>query len=137
MKYRQLTRDEIEADHPFYNLPDNYEGLEMPDNGVINVPQFTLSRYQLCLENGVHLRQYADVKRIEPKGDTDDEWNVIVAMGEDKTSGFVPVITTVSAKKIAITCGAFVNHILGPSFGFTLDLSIWEMVWEFPPLFLI
>lgn len=38
MKYRQLTRDEIEADHPFYNFPDKYAGLEMPDNKVINVP---------------------------------------------------------------------------------------------------
>ena len=31
------------------------------------------------------------------------------------------------AHKVAITAGAFVNHILKPSFGLELDLKIWEM----------
>lgn len=32
------------------------------------------------------------------------------------------------AKKIIITSGVYVNHVLTQSFGFSLDLGIWEMV---------
>ncbi|KAL7620468.1 hypothetical protein AAE478_009463 [Parahypoxylon ruwenzoriense] len=32
------------------------------------------------------------------------------------------------AKKIIIASGAYVNHVLRPSFGLSLDLDIWEMV---------
>ena len=30
--------------------------------------------------------------------------------------------------KIALTMGAYANHVLYPSFGFSLNLNIWEMV---------
>ncbi|KAF9473298.1 FAD/NAD(P)-binding domain-containing protein [Pholiota conissans] len=128
MAYRRLTHGEIQAENPFYNLPDNYIGLDIPDNGVINVPLLTSSLYNLCVKYGVHLHQYADAKRIEVKtSDPKGEWIVTVEMGNPRGHGFAPVPHQTIAKKIAITCGAFVNHILAPSFNFTLDLTIWEM----------
>ncbi|KAF8965477.1 FAD/NAD(P)-binding domain-containing protein [Flammula alnicola] len=128
MSFKKLSRDEIQAENPFQNLPDNYEALDIVDNGVINVPLLTSSLYGLCVKYGVQLKQYAEVKRIQVKDShLVDEWRVYVEMGSDKGSSVVPTLQRTDAKKIAITCGAFVNHILAPSFNFTLDLDIWEM----------
>ncbi|RDB24912.1 hypothetical protein Hypma_008041 [Hypsizygus marmoreus] len=127
MRYRRLTRDQIEEENPFQNLPDSWEGLDIDDNGVINVPLLTRSLYQLCEHYGVRFMQYADVKRIRPDLSTIDSWIVDVELGSDKGSSVAPAPYHASAPKIALTCGAYVNHVLYPSFNFTLNLSIWEM----------
>ncbi|KAF8178491.1 FAD/NAD(P)-binding domain-containing protein, partial [Pholiota molesta] len=127
MEYRQLTRDEIQAENPFYNLPANYVGLDIPDtNGVINVPLLMFSLHKLCVKHGVHLHQYANAKVIRVKEATKTEWLVTVKIGSP-LEGTPPITHFTTAKRVAITSGAYVNHILAPSFNFTLDINIWEM----------
>ncbi|EMD32512.1 hypothetical protein CERSUDRAFT_118551, partial [Gelatoporia subvermispora B] len=131
LEYTQLTRDEIEAHFPFQNLPDEWIGIDMPDNGVINVSLLVRTLYRLCEKLGVTLLQYADVKHIHPDERDPTLWRVQGLLGSDKGPSAVPRAFNFSARKIAITCGAFVNHVLYPSFGFSLNLEIWEMVFEY------
>jgi sarcosine oxidase / L-pipecolate oxidase len=130
MAYTELTRDQIEAQNPFHNLPDTWIGLDMPDNGVINVPHLTRSLYARCEKLGVTLVQYAEATHImpDPQSPGKDTWLVQGHIASEKGSSVAPTSFTVVAPKIAITCGAFVNHVLYPSFGFHFDLDIWEMV---------
>ncbi|KAF8594151.1 FAD/NAD(P)-binding domain-containing protein [Ceratobasidium sp. AG-I] len=120
MKYRKLNRDEIENENPFKELPDKWIGLDMEDNGVINVSLLLRKLFEMSKARGVNLVQYADVKKISPDPDAKDKWLV-------SGDSAVPEEFTVSTTKIAITPGAYVNHILAPSFGFKFDISIWEM----------
>lgn len=130
MKYTELNSEQIEAKHPFQNLPSSWKALEMPDNGVINVSLLTRTLYRLCKDLGVHLVQYAEATQIkpDPRKHAGAAWVIEGRLGSDKGTSFSPIPFSVGAQKIAITSGAFTNHVLYPSFNFTLDLDIWEMV---------
>jgi len=128
MHYRRLTRDEIEKENPFKDLPDNWKGLDMPDNGVINVSLLLRKLYEMSKALGADLVQYADVKKISPDPNTKDKWVVSGLLGTPEGDSVTPENFEVSTTKIAITAGAYVNHILAPSFPFKFDISIWEMV---------
>ncbi|KAF7177495.1 hypothetical protein CNMCM7691_005748 [Aspergillus felis] len=117
MKYEKLSKDNIEDRYPFRQLPDEYVGIHAPDNGVINVPLLVRTLYRLCRDKGASLKEYTHVRRLEPDG---QGWNICAT-----EKGF-PV--AYHARKIIITCGAYVNHILRPSFNVQLQLDIWEMV---------
>jgi sarcosine oxidase/L-pipecolate oxidase len=115
-----VTKNEIEAEHPFRNLPEKYKGLYAPDDGVINLPLLLRTLYRLAGSKGARLEQGTAVKSLEPAGADKSSWHLHVHRdGHD---------ITYNAKKIIITSGAYVNHILHPSFGIKLRLDIWEMV---------
>lgn len=128
MKYTVLDRDGIQATLPFQNLPEEWVGIDMPDNGYINVPLLLRTLHHLCHKHGVDLFDYATVKSIQPDLTKLTNW---VVQGERSSQNGASGLTTTfayGAKKIAITPGAYVNQILFPSFKFTLNVHIWEMV---------
>lgn len=130
MKYTKLDRDGVQQTLPFQNLPDNWAGIDMPDNGTINVPLLVRTLHRLCREHSVDLLEYATVERIRPD-DTrifpDAKWFVEGILGPKGGSAQGSAFAF-RTDKIALTSGAYTNHILFPSFGFTLKLDIWEMV---------
>ncbi|KDQ10964.1 hypothetical protein BOTBODRAFT_68286 [Botryobasidium botryosum FD-172 SS1] len=128
MKYTKLTRDEIQAQLPFQNLPDEWIGLDMVDNGCINVSKLLRELFTQCEKLGVDLEQYATVKKIYPDPSNSSRWRVAGLLGSEKGTSAQPEQFDIGASKIAITAGAYTNHILRPSFNFGFDLDIWEMV---------
>ena len=128
MKYRKLTRDEIEKENPFKELPEKWIGLDIADNGVINVSLLLRKLFEMSKALGVDLVQYADAKMIASDTDTKDKWLVSGLLGSPQGESIAPEQFQVLTTKIAITSGAYVNHILAPSFRFKLDITIWEMV---------
>ncbi|OBZ77765.1 hypothetical protein A0H81_02557 [Grifola frondosa] len=131
LKYTMLTKDDIETQYPFQNLPDRWEGIDMPDNGTINVSLLMRSLFRLCEKLGVDLVQYAAVQAIRPDQSDLSSWFVEGLQSTDKGDTLAPKHFSFKTHKVAITCGAFVNHVLYPSFGFTLDVDIWEMVYQY------
>ncbi|TBU23610.1 FAD/NAD(P)-binding domain-containing protein [Dichomitus squalens] len=134
MAYTILDRDGVEEKLPFQNLPDEWVGIDMPDNGCINVPLMLRTLTRLCREHRVDLFDYATVKRVRAdntKTYPSANWVVEGAMHGPKGASALARAFAFRADKIAITPGAYVNHILYPSFGFTLDVNIWEMVYEY------
>ncbi|KAI0076902.1 FAD/NAD(P)-binding domain-containing protein [Panus rudis PR-1116 ss-1] len=134
MKYTKLDRDGIQKNFPFQNLPDNWEGIDMPDNGCINVPLLLRTLHRLCHALGVVLFDYATVKQIFPdktKIYPPANWIIEGTMRGPKGASAYAQNFAFRTDKVAITPGAYVNHILYPSFGFTLDVNIWEMVYEY------
>ncbi|EGC33823.1 hypothetical protein DICPUDRAFT_56257 [Dictyostelium purpureum] len=128
MPYTLLTSKQIMEQYPFKNLPDYFQGIHAPDNGVINVPLLLRTLYRLSAAYGARLVQYADVKKITnnaTKGGVDVEFVLSNSEGE------VLETVTVHSAKAAITTNAFSNQVLQPSFGFKLDLNIWEMVYNY------
>lgn len=128
LKYTRLSREEIMNQHPFKDLPEPWVGIDMPDNGCINVNLLTRTLFRLCDEAGVDLVQYAEVQKIHPDPSAEERWIVSGSLSTEMGSDFAPTLFESSTTKIAITAGAFVNHVLFPSFGFTFDLNIWDMV---------
>ena len=114
-----MTAEQIEARYPFKNLDPKWVGLSAPDNGVINVQQLLRSLLSLAKDYGAKAKQHTKVERIVPSPEDHNIWQVHTTT-HDKSAVY-------SAKKIVITCGSYANHILKPSFGFSLDLDIWEM----------
>ncbi|KAI9924601.1 hypothetical protein MW887_006874 [Aspergillus wentii] len=117
MAYKKYTKADIERKYPFRNLPQNYEGIFAPDNGVINVPLLLRTLYRLAQGYGAKLQQHTFVKQLEPY---EDHW-IVQTLHHGKQEQH-------HARKIIITSGAYVNHILRPSFDIQLKLDIWEMV---------
>ncbi|OBZ77641.1 hypothetical protein A0H81_02549 [Grifola frondosa] len=89
------------------------------------------SLFELCKELGVDLVQYAAVQAIRPDQSDLSSWFVEGFQSTDKGDTLAPKHFSFKTFKVAITCGAFVNHVLYPSFGFTLDVDIWEMVYQY------
>jgi sarcosine oxidase/L-pipecolate oxidase len=117
-----VTRDEIEKEYPFKSLPEAWEGIFAPDNGVINVPLLVRTLARLAKDYGAHTQQYAEVRKLVPlKEDGKQIWKVETRVNGDDTVSF-------KARKIIIAAGAYTNHVVQPSFNFRLNLNIWEMV---------
>ncbi|KAI1088079.1 hypothetical protein F5B19DRAFT_29487 [Rostrohypoxylon terebratum] len=121
MSYKKLDAKEIEKRYPFKNLPEEWMGLYAPDNGIINVQLLLRTLLSLARDYGAEARQHTRVKRICPSEDDRNTWEVQAVRHEKDAAVF-------KAKKVIITSGSYVNHVLKPSFGISLDLDIWEMV---------
>ncbi|MCJ1381524.1 hypothetical protein MMC17_004635 [Xylographa soralifera] len=122
MAFKEYNKDEIEERYPFINLPETWQGLYAPDNGCINVQQLCRSLYRLAQDYGAHTHQYVSVTKIVPlQEDGRQLWEVFGTKHGSNDISF-------TAEKIVIACGAYVNHVVYPSFDFHLNLDIWEMV---------
>ncbi|RKL14521.1 hypothetical protein BFJ68_g6484 [Fusarium oxysporum] len=120
MSYKELTAEQIEEQYPFKNLDRKWIGLFAPDNGVINVQLLLRTLYSLAKDYGAQAKQHTQVKQLRPLESDKSIWEVH-AMVHDKEVKYL-------TKKIIITSGAYVNHVLKPSFSIGLRLDIWEMV---------
>jgi sarcosine oxidase/L-pipecolate oxidase len=118
MPYRRMSVQEIEHEYPFQGLPPNFVGVYAPDNGCINVPLVLRTLYRLALAEGATLQSHAQVTGLQV---TPDRVTVSVDVGEPEQF---------TASRCIITAGAYANHVLG-SLGLELNLSIWEMVYEY------
>src|ERR1700758_2457321 len=118
MNYRLLDAKQIMAQYPFRNLPSSFIAVFAPDNGCINVPQVLRSLYYLASGRGVKLRSNTAVREITLH---DDSLTIHADLG---TAG------SVTARRCIVTAGAYTNHVL-KSLGLQLELSIWEMVYEY------
>lgn len=114
-----MTAQEIQDRWPFKNLPDEWEGLYAPDNGVINVPLLLRSLLRLAKDYGADAKQHAEVTSVA-YDNSSSSWRVDALHRDKKKASF-------HATKIILASGAYVNHVLQPSFGVHLDLDIWEM----------
>lgn len=112
---------DIETRYPFRDLPCDWEGLYAPDNGVINVQLLLRTLLSLAKDYGAEAKQNTRVESINLSQDDNSTWEVHTTRHDTETIAF-------KTKKIVITSGAYVNHVLKPSFGISLDLDIWEMV---------
>lgn len=117
----QVSAAKIEAQYPFKNLNPNWTGVYAPDNGVINVQQLLRSLLSLAKDYGAQAKQHTAVKKIVPSKEDSSIWHVHTLSHSQSSAVY-------STKKIVITCGSYVNHVLKPSFDVSLDLQIWEMV---------
>ncbi|KAG8157375.1 hypothetical protein KVR01_012759 [Diaporthe batatas] len=124
MAYKKLKAGDIEERYPFKNLPGDWEGLYAPDNGVINVQLLLRTLLSLAKDYGAETKQHTRVENINPCKDDKSTWEVSTTHHDTENVVF-------KAKKIIITSGAYVNHVLKPSFGISLDLDIWEMVFNY------
>jgi sarcosine oxidase / L-pipecolate oxidase len=115
-----VNTEQIEKRYPFKNLPKSWEGLYAPDNGVINVQLLLRTLYGLAKDYGAEASQYRKVQFVEYDADS-KAW--LVAARDNKGE-----LHKYQGRKIVITSGAYTNHVLGPNFGLSLDLDIWEMV---------
>lgn len=118
-----VSAKDIEDRFPFKNLPSEWVGLFAPDNGVINVQLLLRTLLRIAKDYGAVAKQHTRVVHISPPEmiDVSTIWKLDAIYHEDQ-----PI--TYRAKKIIITAGAYVNQVLQPSFGISLDLDIWEMV---------
>jgi sarcosine oxidase / L-pipecolate oxidase len=118
-----VTAEEIEHRYPFKNLPPDWIGLFAPDNGVINVQLLLRTLLSLAKDYEAEAKQHVRVEAIRPSEVQGEStiWHVH-AVGHEKDP------LAYKAKKIIIAPGAYVNHVLQPSFDISLDLDIWEMV---------
>ncbi|KAL7910533.1 hypothetical protein GGI35DRAFT_449032 [Trichoderma velutinum] len=121
MTYQELSAEEIQARYPFKNLDSNWMGLFAPDNGIINVQLLLRTLYKLVQDYGATAKQHTQIQVIRPSNQPDYAWDVYAVRHDTEAAIF-------KAKKIIVASGAYVNHVLQPSFGISLDLDIWEMV---------
>jgi sarcosine oxidase/L-pipecolate oxidase len=116
-----VSAQDIEERYPFKDLPPEWVGLFAPDNGVINVQLLMRSLLSLAKDYGAEAKQHTRVDRIVPSHHDSSIWDVHAVRHETDSAVF-------RARKIVIASGGYVNHVLRPSFGISLDLDIWEMV---------
>ncbi|KAI0012972.1 hypothetical protein F4779DRAFT_643076 [Xylariaceae sp. FL0662B] len=121
MPYKKLTAKDIEDRYPFEDLPSEWIGLYAPDNGVINVPLLLRTLIRLAKDYGAETERHTHVEYISPSESDSNIWEAHTTRHETDAIVF-------KARKIIITSGSYVNHVLKPSFGISLDLDIWEMV---------
>ena len=119
MSYKEMNADEIMAEYPFKNLPETFKGLFAVDNGVINVPLLLRTLTRLCSFHGAKIYENAGVNHMEISERGVKIEAVDTQTGEKRW---------VYAKKAALTCGAYVNDLLAPNFGFELLACVVESV---------
>lgn len=96
-------------------------GLFAPDNGVINVPLLVRTLSRLAKDYGAEAHQYVQATKLEPDKSETRGWNTICLKKGTEHVEF-------KSKKVVLACGAYVNHVLEPSFDIRFHLDIWEMV---------
>ncbi|CAI4214327.1 unnamed protein product [Parascedosporium putredinis] len=111
MTYEQLTAREIETRYPFKNLPSDWVGLFAPDNGVINVPLLLRTLLKLAENLGADALEHAKVNSIHLSDDDTEVWEVKTTRDETEDVIF-------RTKKVILAPGAYINHVLKPSFDF-------------------
>ncbi|KAF3930134.1 hypothetical protein ABW19_dt0207857 [Dactylella cylindrospora] len=121
MSYKRLSAEDIENRYPFKDLPSEWIGLYAPDNGVINVQLLLRTLLSLAKDYGAEAKQHTRVKCISPSQRDSNIWEVHTVRHDKDAVVF-------KAKKVVIASGGYVNHVLKPSYGISLDLDIWEMV---------
>ncbi|KAI5868217.1 hypothetical protein GGS23DRAFT_544570 [Durotheca rogersii] len=123
MPYQELTAKDIEDRYPFKDLPPEWVGLYAPDNGVINVQLLLRTLLSLAKDYGAQAKQHTRVGAIRHCETSNDNaiWEIYTIRHDEN-----PVLY--KARKVIIASGGYVNHVLRPSFGISLDLDIWEMV---------
>jgi sarcosine oxidase / L-pipecolate oxidase len=112
--------EQIEKRYPIKEASQNWEGLYAPDNGVINVQLLLRTSYGLAKGYSAEASQYRKVQSGEHDADS-KAWLVAARDSEGELHKY-------QGRKIVITSGGCTNHVLGPNFGLSLDLDIWEMV---------
>jgi sarcosine oxidase / L-pipecolate oxidase len=118
MNYRILDAKQIMREYPFKNLPGSFIGVFAPDNGCINVPQVLRTLYYLASALGVKLVSHTAVRDITLRADS-------VTIHADLGAS-----QSVTARRCVLAAGAYTNQVLA-SLGLELELSIWEMVYEY------
>ncbi|MEP5762909.1 MAG: FAD-dependent oxidoreductase [Litoreibacter sp.] len=111
--YEILNKKQMEERYPFKNLPDHYLGIFQKDNAVIDVKSAINAGLALCERDGVVISSGAKVIRIESNP------GHVIAYTEDGKK-------TV-ARKAIVAPGPYVNELLQPNFGFSLNLTMWDM----------
>lgn len=112
-----VTAKDIEDRYPFKDLPAEWIGLYAPDNGIINVQLLLRTLLSLAKDYGAQAKQHTDVRHICPSRSDNNIWDVHTIRHDKDVAVF-------KAKKIVIASGGYVNHVLKPSFGTSLDLNI-------------
>ena len=116
-----MTAGEIEKRYPFTNLPEEWEGVLAPDNGIIDVQLLVRTLLRLARDYGARAQQNVEVKSMSfGKHHGQEVWTLKATKAGSSVEYY--------GKKVVITTGAYANHVLQPSFEFSLDLDIWEMV---------
>lgn len=115
--YSVLTAREIEKKYPFRNLPSHYVGIYQPDNAVIDVKNAFAAAIEACTRHGVEFRNRSRVTHLENSAN-----GVDVHLDSE---------APIHADKVILASGAYTNQILLPSFGFELDLTIWDMCFAY------
>jgi glycine/D-amino acid oxidase-like deaminating enzyme len=118
--YTQLPNKQlIEDAYKFKNLPAGYSGFFQPDGGIINFKATQQAFYDVAQKSGlVDLHECETVTDINPGNQGDD-----ITIKTINQNGQKNIYTTY---KLAITPGAYVNHVLQP-LNLSIDLDIWEM----------
>ncbi len=116
-----MSVKDIEDRYPFKDLPSEWIGLYAPDNGVVDVQLLLRTLLRLAKDYGAEAKQHTHVESIHPSESDSSIWEVHTIRHDTDTIVF-------EARKIVIALGGYVNHVLNPSFGISLDLDIWEMV---------
>ena len=88
---------------------------------MINVPLLLRTLSRLAKDYGAEAQQHVKITSLEPRGNDELGWRAVGSKNGSKHVEF-------TCKKVVLTCGAYINHVLKPSFGFRFDLDIWEMV---------
>ena len=111
--YTPLTAAQIEEQYPFKNIPSNYDGFLQQDGGIIDLKATQIALLDICKDApNIELRENSPVTYIQSLENGDI---IVTANGE-----------RVSAKKLVLTPGAFINDLL-KYFDISIDIDIWEM----------
>jgi sarcosine oxidase/L-pipecolate oxidase len=132
--YKLLTRDEIHEQHHFQQLPNGTLGMFSKNNGVINVPLLSDTLKRLCIENGVEMFEHTQVTKLQADSAGITVFATTPSHGDHTIEGEPVANLQFRANKVALTVGAYTNHVLRPSFGLEADLDIWELTAAWYPL---
>ncbi|CCV09421.1 conserved hypothetical protein [Mesorhizobium metallidurans STM 2683] len=111
--YELLDKKEIERRYPFRNLPDHYVGIFQPDNAITDVKAAIATALSLCRRDAVAIASGARVIRI--------------ANNREHVTAHLDNGEKVTARKAILAPGAYANELMSPSFGFSLNLNMWDM----------
>lgn len=111
--FELLDKTEMERRYPFKNLPDHYLGVFQKDNAITDVKAAISATLGLCKRDGVVVESGAKVERIESNS---DHVVAITECGERFVAG-----------KLILAPGPYANELLEPNFGFSLNLTMWDM----------
>lgn len=111
--YELLSKDDLERRYPFKNLPDHYLGIFQEDNATTDVKSSIRAAVRLCEMHGVEIRTGFRVTRLENSAKS------VTAVTEAGDA--------VTARRAIVAPGPYANELLEPNFGFSLNLTMWDM----------